>query len=75
MVNGGVKGSDFKSEQSRGSFEGNESKKFRKSVRFQVYDAKTMETLHEMRQAMHDKFNEINESFTRARSPPKLTQE
>ena len=66
-------GSDFKSEHSKNSLD--DSKKFRKSVRFQVYDAKTMETLTEMRQAMHLKFNEINESFQRAKSPPKLTNE
>lgn len=66
------------SELSNNSFtreDPNESKKFRKSVRFQVYDAKTMESLVEMRQAMHEKLNEINESFTRVRSPPKLTPE
>jgi hypothetical protein len=54
----------------------NDSKgKFRKSVRFQVYNAKTIESLSEMRHQMHDKFREINDSFKRVRSPPRLTQD
>ena len=34
-----------------------------------------MGSLHEMRNTMEDKFNEINDSFKRQRSPPKLTSE
>lgn len=51
------------------------SQKMRKTVTFQVYDAKNMEELTEMRAQMHEKFNSLNESFQRARSPPKLTPE
>ena len=51
------------------------SEKYKKSVRFQVYDAKTIESLHEMRQQMHDKFNEINESFFREVPRPSLEQQ
>lgn len=51
------------------------SEKYKKSVRFQVYDAKTIESLLEMRKQMHEKFNEINESLFREVPKPSLEQQ
>lgn len=38
----------------------NDSKKFRKSVRFQIYDAKTMGGLQQKRLEMSDKFDSLS---------------
>ena len=70
-----IRQSDLNASLDRSLRETGGSKKFSKSVRFQVYNAKNMDGVNQMRQQMNDKFNEINESFTRQRSPPKPTKE
>jgi hypothetical protein len=51
------------------------SDKYKKSVRFQVYDAKTIESLLEMRKQMDDRFNEINDSFLKEVPKPSVEQQ
>ena len=50
-----------------------DSRRFKKSVRFQIYDARNMSTLTEMRYGFNVKLDEISENLNRSISPPKLT--
>jgi hypothetical protein len=70
-----IRQSDLNASLDRSLRETGGSKKFSKSVRFQVYNAKNIDGASEMRQQMHEKFNELNESLSRGRSPPKPTKE